>query len=389
MTDHIEAYLNNLDFEALREKAAQEQQHEEAQESEAERIRVLPLAVLREAPDTAQCFRAADETRMQMLTESIRRNGVLALPIVRPLADGEYEIIAGRNRCRAARALGYRELSCIVRRADDDTAAELQIADNFQHREVILPSEKAKAYQRRLDSIRRKAGRPSKSTSTQLVSKFAENSRDKNCDQAGHNFTDSSIDKNCSQAGYNFGDSRIEKNSDQAGQNYVDSSTEKNSRQAGENFADSRSVEKLAADSPDSKSQIQRYIRLNYLIPSLLQWADDGKIGLQLGATLSYLSELTQTLVYDYLTAHPTQQLTQTAADELRKLDTDDIVDEATLAELLSRRPQRALRVVKLKMKPIRQYFPDAASEEEITQTVQAALEYYFSHIGDAAAEQV
>lgn len=355
MTDPIEAYINNLDFEALK-VAAQEQQHEEAQESEAERIQVLPLAVLREAPDTAQCFRAADETRLQMLTESIRRNGVLALPIVRPLAGGKYEIVAGRNRCRAARALGYRELSCIVRRADDDTAAELQIADNFQHREVILPSEKAKAYQRRLDSIRRKAGRPSKSTSTQLVSKFAENSTDKNCDQAGHNFTDSSIDKNCSQAGYNF--------------------------------ADSRSVEKLAADSPDSKSQIQRYIRLNYLIPSLLQWADDGKIGLQLGATLSYLSELTQTLVYDYLTAHPTQQLTQTAADELRKLDTDDIVDEATLAELLSRRPQRALRVVKLKMKPIRQYFPDAASEEEITQIVQTALEYYFSHIGDAAAEQ-
>lgn len=353
MTDPIEAYLNNLDFEALK-LAARERRHEETQESEPERVQVLPLEALREAPDTAQCFRAADETRMQTLTESIRRNGVLALPIVRPLADGEYEIIAGRNRCRAARALGYRELSCIVRQADDDTAAELQIADNFQHREVILPSEKAKAYKRRLDGIRRKAGRPSKSTSTQLVSKCAENSAGKNCSQADHNFTDSSTDKN----------------SDQAGQNFY-------------------SIEKIAADSPDSKSQIQRYIRLNYLIPSLLQWADDGKIGLQLGATLSYLSELTQTLVYDYLTAHPTQQLTQAAADELRKLDTDDTVDEATLAELLSRRPQRALRVVRLKMKPIRQYFPDAASEEEITQTVQAALEYYFSHIGDAAAEQV
>lgn len=340
MTDHIEAYLKNLDFEALREKAAQEQRHEEAQESEPERIQVLPIAALREASDTAQCFRAADETRLQMLTESIRRNGVLALPIVRPMADGEYEIIAGRNRCRAARALGYRELSCIVRRADDDTAAELQIADNFQHREVILPSEKAKAYKRRLDNIRRKAGRPAKSTSTQLVSKFAENSTGKNCSQADHN------------------------------------------------LSNEKSIDILAADSPDSARQIRRYIRLNYLIPSLLQWADDGKIGLQLGATLSYLSELTQTLVYDYLTAHPTQQLTQAAADELRKLDTDDTVDEATLAELLSRRPQRALRVVKLKMKPIRQYFPDASSEEEITQTVQTALEYYFSHIGDATAEQ-
>lgn len=367
MTDPIEAYLKNLDFEALK-KAAQEQH--EAQESEQERVQVLPLEALREAPDTAQCFRAADETRMQTLTESIRRNGVLALPIVRPLPDGEYEIIAGRNRCRAAQALGYRGLSCIVRRADDDTAAELQIADNFQHREVILPSEKAKAYKRRLDSIRRKAGRPSRTTSTQVVSKCAENGTGKNCDQAGHNFADSSTDKNSDQAGQNFADSRIDKNSRQVGKNFY-------------------SVEKIAADSPDSARQIHRYIRLNYLIPSLLQWADDGKIGLQLGATLSYLSELTQTLVYDYLTAHPTQQLTQAAADELRKLEAEDAaVDEVTLAELLSRRPQRALRVVKLKMKPIRQYFPDAASEEEITQTVQTALEYYFSHIGDATAEQ-
>lgn len=382
MTDHIEAYLNNLDFEALK-MAAQEQRQEEVQESEPERIQVLPLAVMREAPDTAQCFRAADEMRLQMLTESIRRNGVLALPIVRPLAGSEYEIIAGRNRCRAARALGYRELSCIVRRADDDTAAELQIADNFQHREVILPSEKAKAYKRRLDSIRRKAGRPSRTTSTQVVSKFAENSTDKKSDQLGQNFSADDANNNFSQPDQNFNSS--EAACDQAGQNFADSRIDKNSRQVGKNFY---SVEKIAADSPDSARQIHRYIRLNYLIPSLLQWADDGKIGLQLGATLSYLSELTQTLVYDYLTAHPTQQLTQTVADELRKLDTDDTVDEATLAELLSRRPQRALRVVKLKMKPIRQYFPDAASEEEITQTVQTALEYYFSHIGDATAEQ-
>lgn len=319
MADFLESYINGLNLSDLQAQAdAQRQRQESArrQEEAKKHILLLPLSALREAPETMQCFRAADEKRLQALTESIRHNGVLSLLIVRPMGGGTYEIIAGRNRCRAARALGYLELPCIVRDVNDDEAAELQIADNLLHRDQILPSEKAKAYKRRLDGMRRRPGERT----------------DLTCDQDGH---------------------RLDA---------------------------SRSIERLASDSPDSKTQIQRYIRLNYLIPVLLEQVDAGKISLQLGATLSYLSELTQTLLLEHLTAHPDKQLSQAAADALRRLEKEETpVDEAVIDELLTKRQRRALRVVRLQMPPLRRYFSADATEEEITQTVQTALEYYFS----------
>ena len=319
MADFLESYINGLNLSDLQAQAdAQRQRQESArrQEEAKKHILLLPLSALREAPETMQCFRAADEKRLQALTESIRHNGVLSLLIVRPMGGGTYEIIAGRNRCRAARALGYLELPCIVRDVNDDEAAELQIADNLLHRDQILPSEKAKAYKRRLDGMRRRPGERT----------------DLTCDQDGH---------------------RLDA---------------------------SRSIERLASDSPDSKTQIQRYIRLNYLIPVLLEQVDAGKISLQLGATLSYLSELTQTLLLEHLTAHPDKQLSQAAADALRRLEKEETpVDEAVIDELLTKRQRRALRVVRLQMPPLRRYFPADATEEEVTQTVQTALEYYFS----------
>lgn len=319
MADFLESYINGLnlnDLQAQADAQRQRQESERRQEEAKRNILLLPLSALREAPETMQCFRAADEERLQALTESIRHNGVLSLLIVRLMGGGTYEIIAGRNRCRAARALGYLELPCIVRDVNDDEATELQIADNLLHREKILPSEKAKAYKRRLDGMRRRPGERT----------------DLTCDQDGH---------------------RLDA---------------------------SRSVERLASDSPDSKTQIQRYIRLNYLIPALLEQVDAGKISLQLGATLSYLSELTQTLLLEYLTAHPDKQLSQAAADALRRLEAEETpVDEAAIDELLTKRQRRALRVVRLQMPPLRRYFSADATEEEITQTVQTALEYYFS----------
>lgn len=319
MADFLESYINGLnlsDLQAQADAQRQRQESERRQEEAKRNILLLPLSALREAPETMQCFRVADEERLQELTESIRHNGILSLPIVRPMGVGIYEIIAGRNRCRAARALGYLELPCIVRDVNDDEAAELQIADNLLHRDQILPSEKAKAYKRRLDGMRRRPGERT----------------DLTCDQDGH---------------------RLDA---------------------------SRSIERLASDSPDSKTQIQRYIRLNYLIPVLLEQVDAGKISLQLGATLSYLSELTQTLLLEHLTAHPDKQLSQAAADALRRLEKEETpVDEAVIDELLTKRQRRALRVVRLQMPPLRRYFSADATEEEITQTVQTALEYYFS----------
>lgn len=76
--------------------------------------------------------------------------------IVRPRQDGGYEIVAGHRRCHASQRAGVETMPCIVRDMDDDTAIILMVDSNCQ-REHILPSEKAKAYQMKLEALNRKA----------------------------------------------------------------------------------------------------------------------------------------------------------------------------------------------------------------------------------------
>lgn len=91
--------------------------------------------------------------------------------IVRPRKDGGYEIVAGHRRCHASQRAGVETMPCIVRDMDDDTAIILMVDSNCQ-REHILPSEKAKAYEMKLQAIKRKGGRPSKNNLSQVGTSF-------------------------------------------------------------------------------------------------------------------------------------------------------------------------------------------------------------------------
>ena len=108
---------------------------------------------------------------MDKMVDSVKEYGVMTPAIVRPRRDGGYEIVAGHRRCHASQRAGVDTMPCIVRDMDDDTAIILMVDSNCQ-REHILPSEKAKAYEMKLEAIRRKAGRPSKENSRQVVGDF-------------------------------------------------------------------------------------------------------------------------------------------------------------------------------------------------------------------------
>lgn len=95
------------------------------------------------------------------MVDSVKEYGVMTPAIVRPRKDGGYEIVAGHRRCHASQRAGVETMPCIVRDMDDDTAIILMVDSNCQ-REHILPSEKAKAYEMKLQAIKRKGGRPSK-----------------------------------------------------------------------------------------------------------------------------------------------------------------------------------------------------------------------------------
>ena len=116
-------------------------------------------------------FKVLDDDKMDDLVESIKQNGVLTPVLVRPDKNNSYEMISGHRRMHTAIKAGLETIPAIVRDMDDDTAIILMVDSNCQ-REHILPSEKAKAYEMKLEAIRRKAGRPSKENSRQVVGDF-------------------------------------------------------------------------------------------------------------------------------------------------------------------------------------------------------------------------
>ena len=134
-------------------------------------IQTLPLTDL--VPFLNHPFRVVDDDRMRETVESVREYGVLSPIIVRPLDDGTYEIVSGHRRKRACELAGITEIPAIIRDLDDDEATIIMVDSNLQ-RENILPSERAKAYQMKMDALRHQGMRSAETpeTSRQVVGKL-------------------------------------------------------------------------------------------------------------------------------------------------------------------------------------------------------------------------
>lgn len=188
-----------------------------------EEIKPVPLSELK--PFSEQPFKVLEDESMIELVESIKQSGVLSPIVARPHPEGGYEILSGHRRAKACEIAGITEIPVVVKDLDDDTAIILLVDSNLQ-REHILPSEKAFAYQMKLEAMKRKAGRPSK----------------------------------------------------------------ENSDQIGLNFQSKQSSEILADQVGESKNQVQRYIRLTNLIDPILEMVDNKEIAMNAAVELSYLS---------------------------------------------------------------------------------------------------
>ena len=184
-----------------------------------EQIQRLALSELHPFKDHP--FRVLDDDRMMETVESVKEYGVLVPIIARPMADGGYEIVSGHRRKRACELAGLNEIPAIVRDLDDDEAVIIMVDSNLQ-RENILPSERAKAYQMKLEAIKHQGER-----------------RDLTSDQVGQKLK--------------------------------------------------VAVERVAENAGESKSQVQRFIRLNNLEPPLIDKVDAGKLAFTPAVELSYL----------------------------------------------------------------------------------------------------
>lgn len=99
-------------------------------------------------------YKVQDNEEMESLTESIRQNGILSPPLVRPM-DGQpdhYEVISGHRRLYAAKKAGLETVPAFIYSIDREAAAILLVDSNL-HREHILPSEKAFAYKLKMEAL--------------------------------------------------------------------------------------------------------------------------------------------------------------------------------------------------------------------------------------------
>lgn len=141
-----------------------------------------------------------------------------------------------------------------------------------------------------------------------------------------------------------------------------------------------RADEILAQQAGSSRNQIQRYIRLTYLIPSLLDAVDEKNIGLTIGETLSYLRPENQQLVENFfLRGEQRLGIDQRTADKLRELENAGELKVDRLRQVFLSAPVKPLRKIQVNYKEIKSYFKEDTTEKEIQETIQAALKFYFN----------
>lgn len=277
-------------------------------EAQLEKVVTLNPADISDFPNHP--FKVKQDEAMAEMVDSVKQYGVLVPALVRPKADGGYEMVAGHRRKCAAMLAGITEMPCIIRNLTDDEATIIMVDSNLQ-RETILPSEKAFAYKMKLEAMKRQ-GQRSDLTSAPLEPKLK----------------------------------------------------------------GSRSNEELAASSPDSRSQIQRYIRLTELIPPVLDMVDSGKIAFRPAVELSYLSKEQQQSLYDTMECEDcTPSLAQ--AIKMKEFSRDGKLTEEVILSIMQEEKPNQREQFKMPKERISKYFAPGTPAQKIEDTIIKALELY------------
>lgn len=273
-----------------------------------EQIQRLALSELHPFKDHP--FRVLDDDRMMETVESVKEYGVLVPIIARPMADGGYEIVSGHRRKRACELAGMNEIPATVRDLDDDEAVIIMVDSNLQ-RENILPSERAKAYQMKLEAIKHQGER-----------------RDLTSDQVGQKL-------------------RV-------------------------------AVERVAENAGESKSQVQRFIRLNNLEPPLIDKVDAGKLAFTPAVELSYLKpEEQQWLDTALENTQQTPSLSQ--AQRMKRESKQGTLSEQGIMEIMTENKQTipAKGSVVLPQEKLTKYFPRSYTTEQMEKVIFKLLDYW------------
>ena len=217
------------------------------------------------------------------------------------------------HRRKKASELAGKETMPCIVRELDDDAAIVAMVDSNLQRESILPSEKAFAYKMKLEAMNRKAGRPS--------------------------------NENCSQIGNNSSNKRT-----------------------GEIFAE---------QIGESKNQIFRYIRLTYLLSSLLEMVDEKQIAFNPAVELSYLAENEQQDLYKTMQSEDcTPSLAQ--AQKMKKLSQDNRLNVDVIYSILTEEKPNQKEKFNIQRERIDRFFPKTFTERQKEDLIVQLLESWY-----------
>ena len=274
---------------------------EERQEANSEKVMTIPIDKITDFKEHP--FHVTMDEDMAKLIDSIKENDMLMPALVRPKKDGTYEMISGHRRKFALSQLGRKEMNVIIRDLDDDQATILMVDSNIQ-RENIYPSERGFAYKMRLEAMKHQGKRIEEIPDDELGIEYKTT-----CGQVGH-----------------------------------------------------KSIDILANNIGESRKQIQRFIRLTYLIEPLQEMVDgrhenEIKIAFNPAVELSYLTESEQ---YDLAHAIVENQRTPSLAQcqEFKRLSHDGELTTEFIEDTLSEEKPNQREKLSFQMKEIDKYFP-------------------------------
>ena len=288
----------------------------ERDEAKRETVMDIPLSEISDFPNHP--FKVRMDESMTEMAESVKQYGVLVPALVRPKPEGGYEMVAGHRRKKASELAGAETVPCIVRELTDEEAIIIMVDSNLQ-REQILPSEKAFAYQMKLDAMRRQAGRPSKENSVPMGQNFGQTSR-----------------------------------------------------------------EVLANNSPDSNTQIQRYIRLTHLVPELLDLVDNAvlkekdkqQMALRPAVELSYLREEEQQSLFELIEAEDCTP-SHAQAIKMRNFSQAGKLNDDVILSIMQEEKGNQVEQFKIPKERISRFFAPGTPAQKIEDTIVKALELY------------
>ena len=249
-------------------------------------------------PFTDHPYKVEDNEEMYALRDSIYQCGLLSPILVRPRAEGGYEVISGHRRVRALQLLNVDSIEARVCDMTDEEAILVMVDSNL-HREHILPSEKAMSYMMKMDAMNRHGER-----------------------------TDLTL-------------------SPMATKSAIDSAAE------------------IGSAAGESRDQVFRYIRLNLLIPELLDMVDEGRIAFRPAVELSHLQEQEQ---YDLLTTIESEDATPSLSQAIRlkRLSQDGKLDMDTIFDIMTEEKPNQKETVKIHREKLDKYFGRNVSVSQI-----------------------